>query len=300
VDRQLRRQILICRITAAGNAYCPLPISANPHVTQVFNTGVRDGIEFKIEISPSPSATQAIFGKHVDEVRIPAVTANRHLDGCTNKPAIMFCHKCSAHCSEDILKEPARYGILAITYPPHTSGLFQVADGFMFGILKRAKRHQRRDEMLLKQVDHVLQFFRACEQATASATIRAWWNKTGFDSERRDEKISLVLSEWTIAGRTGFEISGCSTATPEAVIEVRVDQRTSVSEERTSFLEIINLGGKLKQNFPCGAELRVHWHVSIVLWHFNCLPRACREKVAEKRRTILRSISGRNELLLFS
>jgi hypothetical protein len=91
VDHQIRHQTLICCITAASDPYSPLVISANLYVTQVFNKGVRNGIELKIQITPWPYATQAIFEKYVDEVLIPAVTAIRNLDGCTNKPAILFC-----------------------------------------------------------------------------------------------------------------------------------------------------------------------------------------------------------------
>jgi hypothetical protein len=52
---------------------------------------------------------------------------------------------------------------------------------------------QRRE--VIKHVDHVLQLFRAYERATASTTTRASWNKTGFDHERRDETIHLVINE---------------------------------------------------------------------------------------------------------
>jgi hypothetical protein len=55
-NRHIRYQTLICCIAAAGEAYCPLLISANPHATQVFNTGLWDGIKLKIEIAPSPYA----------------------------------------------------------------------------------------------------------------------------------------------------------------------------------------------------------------------------------------------------
>jgi hypothetical protein len=54
MDREVRLQKLICCITAAAHAYCPLLVSADPHVTEVLNTRVRNGIDLKIGIRRSP------------------------------------------------------------------------------------------------------------------------------------------------------------------------------------------------------------------------------------------------------
>jgi hypothetical protein len=59
IDRGIRHQTLRCCITAACDAYCPLMVSADRSVMQVFDTGVRDGIDLKIEIASSPYVTQA-------------------------------------------------------------------------------------------------------------------------------------------------------------------------------------------------------------------------------------------------
>lgn len=60
----------------------------------------------------------------------------------------MFCGNCSARCSGDVLRKLVWYGLLVIIYPAHTSHLFQVLDVLLFGILKRARKYQRRDEKL--------------------------------------------------------------------------------------------------------------------------------------------------------
>jgi hypothetical protein len=205
VNRQIRHQTLVCCVTAAGDAYCPLLVSADPHVIDVFDTGIRNGIDLKIEISHSPYVNQQLFEKYLDEIVLPAVVSNRELEGCRNKPAILFCDNCSAHCSNDILQKLARHGVLLITYPPHTSHVFQVLDVLLFGILKRAKKYQRRDDTLRKEVDHVLRLFRAYEQATASTTIRASWGKTGFEYQSRDNATYLVINEAKVRQSNAFQ-----------------------------------------------------------------------------------------------
>jgi transposase len=159
---------------------------------------VLDDVDLKVEIASSPYVTQAIFNKYINEVLIPAVISNRGLPRCKDKPVILFCDNCSAHCSDEVLGKLAKCGILVIADPPHTSHIFQVLDVLLFGILKKAKKYQRRDDTLRREVDHVLRLFRAYEQATASTKIRAFWLKTGFDYETRDAATYLILNETKI------------------------------------------------------------------------------------------------------
>jgi hypothetical protein len=148
INRAIRHQSIIYCIAAAGDSYCPLLVSAEPSITQVFNHGPRDGIDLTIQIAKSAHVTKEIFESYVYTVLIPAVESNRTLKGCNSKPAISFCDNCSIHCTEDILKKLVCHGVIVLTYPPHTYHIFQVLDVLLFGVLKRAKNHQRRDDEL--------------------------------------------------------------------------------------------------------------------------------------------------------
>jgi hypothetical protein len=146
VNRAIRHQSLICCITAAGDAHCPLLVSREPSITQGFNHRHRGGIDLKIQIAKSAYVAKEIFESYDDTVLIPAVESNRTLKGCNNKLAILFCDNCSAHCTEDIWKKLACHGVIVLTYPPHTSHIFQVSDVLLFGVFKPAEKHQRRDD----------------------------------------------------------------------------------------------------------------------------------------------------------
>jgi hypothetical protein len=165
---------------------------------------VCDGIDLKIEIASSASLRQDIFNEYIDEILIPAVISDRGLPGCNHKPAVLFCDDCCAHCSNAALDKMARNGIRVITYPPQTSHIFQALDVLLFGILKRANKYQRRDDMLGQGVDHVLRLFLAYDQATASTTIRASWLQTGFNHGNRNEARSLIVNEPKIRQATAF------------------------------------------------------------------------------------------------
>jgi hypothetical protein len=137
--RKIRHHTLIRCVTAAGDAYCPLLISAQAAARDVFQHEIRDGIDLHIEIAPSPDVTSKIFARSIDTVLIPAVQANQELRDCTKKPAILFYNNCSAYISEAMLWNAARHKVLIITYPSHTSHVFQVLDVLLFGVVKRSK-----------------------------------------------------------------------------------------------------------------------------------------------------------------
>jgi hypothetical protein len=177
-SRKIRHQTLVCCVTAAGDAYCPLLVSSDPAPRAVFGHQMREGIDLQIEINPSPYVNGEIFEKYVDTVLIPAVDANRQLPGCDKKPAILFCDNCSAHMSNSMLEKLARHGVLVLTYPPHPSHIFQVLDILLVGLVKPFNKYQILDDALSIHVDHILRLFQADETAMANITIRAAWRQT--------------------------------------------------------------------------------------------------------------------------
>jgi hypothetical protein len=189
---------LVYCVTAAGDAYCPLHVSSDPAARAVFENQIRDGINLQIEISPSPYGNAEIFERYVDTVLIPAVEANRQLPGCNKNPAILFYDNCSAHMSNSMLEKLAGHEVLILTYPPHTSHIFQDLDVLLFGLVKRSKKYQIRDDTLPIQFDHMVGIFRAYEAAMASTTIRAAWRQTGFEYETRNTTTYLSINEGQI------------------------------------------------------------------------------------------------------
>jgi hypothetical protein len=173
-------------------------------VTGIFDKGVREDIDLRIKIPGSPYVTRAIFVEYVRTVPIPAVEGDRSIAGCQNKPAILFCDNCASHCSDEVKRELAEHGVLLLTYPPHTSHIFQVPDRLLFGCLKSAKERLSRDLSLGRELDHAPRIFRGYESSTTSLTVGGSWEKTGFEFERRDGTWYLVVNEGKIRASPEF------------------------------------------------------------------------------------------------
>jgi hypothetical protein len=104
-------------------------------------------------------------------------------------------------------------------------------DSFLFGILKKAKKYQRRDDTLRRKVDHILRLFRASEQATASTTIRVSWLKTGFDYETRDAAAYLIVNENKIRQGDAFREVRLFDYHPLRTSKKRASQRWACIDE---------------------------------------------------------------------
>jgi hypothetical protein len=130
----------------------------------------------------------------VDQILTPLLSQTAAFQ-VMQKPALPFCDNCPAHCPEEVLSKLTRRGILVITYPPHTSHIFQVLDGLLFGVLKQAIKHERRDDSLAVNVDRLLRLVRSYAFAMTSITIRSSWNGAGFRYEGRGNEIYLTREE---------------------------------------------------------------------------------------------------------
>jgi hypothetical protein len=205
IDRGARHHTLLCCIFASGDAYTPLPITPRPSANRTFEKGVSTGIDLKLKIRLYSYVDADLFRKYIQEVFLPAVATNRRLPGCKNKHAILFCDNCVRHCSEEILKELAENGVLGLTYPPHTSHIFQVLDLVLFGNLKRCKQYQTRDENEDREVDHIIRIFKAYETVTTSMTVRVCWEKAGLTYQQRDGTLYLVVHEGRILTAPDFQ-----------------------------------------------------------------------------------------------
>jgi hypothetical protein len=196
VSRKSRHETLLCTISASGDAYLPLLIAAEQRVCQLFEVWpIRKDIDLSLEIRESPYIDGDIFRKYIHEVFVPIVNSERKGMPARDTPAILFFDNCRAHCQETLLRELARLWVIVITYPPHTSGIFQVLDRLVFGVLKSAKRAVKKNSDLESVIDHARRIFVAYERATCSETIRGSWAHTGFDYVKVDGIWHLAVNE---------------------------------------------------------------------------------------------------------
>jgi hypothetical protein len=193
-------------------------IAPTASARKLFDTGARDHIDLIIKVRQPAYATAELFHRYITEVVFPALETNRQLPGCENKLCILFCDNCLIHCRDQLFKEFAERGVSIITYPPHTSRLFQVLDLLLFGRLKAVKKYIPRADADPIDTDHLVKIFKTYELVTISTTVRASWKKAGFEYCKLDDTFQLLVNngmirdspEFTEIWRMNFPLEGLS------------------------------------------------------------------------------------------
>jgi hypothetical protein len=203
VDRGIRRQMLLCCVSASGNAYCPLLLCSNPAALSIFQMGIRHGIDLRIKIQPSLYLNKDLFLEYVRDVFLPAVESNRELSGCRRKLAILFYDDCSCHWSDEIIRDLAPHGVLLITCQLHSLHNSKLSASVYLRSLNR-QRYIPRDLTQSPVVDHVLRVSRTDEQATTSTSARGSWQNTGPEFIQRDNIYYLSVDESKIRQSATF------------------------------------------------------------------------------------------------
>jgi hypothetical protein len=199
VSRSVKHQSLMCLINAAGDAYCPLLIVPAAKGLEVFEkVPIRKDVDISLVVREPAYMNQAIFRQYIREQFFPLLDAERKGAPPRDHPALIFCDNCSAHMDDSLLREFADHWVIVITYPPHTSNIFQVLDRLVFSVLKAAKRQVTKDSDLDGICDHIRRVFVAYERSTPSETIRAAWRRTGFDYVRSEGEWKLHVNSQKI------------------------------------------------------------------------------------------------------
>jgi hypothetical protein len=117
--------------------------------------------------------TCPIFIEYLTNVILPYFAATReslHLQSFTG---VLLCDNCSPHNEEGIKQLLADTNIRLVTFPPHTSQLFQSLDLLTFAAFKREKREVHVGRPVGSQVWEITKLIRALERATDSTNNRA-------------------------------------------------------------------------------------------------------------------------------
>jgi hypothetical protein len=195
VSRSVRHQSLLCFINAAENAYCPVLIVPTPRSLDIFKKWpIRKDVDLSLVVRQPAYMDRTIFRNYIHERFFPLLDAERKGQHPWDHPAVIFCDNCNAHMDGDLLQEFAGHWVMVITYPPHTSSIFQVLDRLIFSVLKTAKRQVAIDTEIDEVCDHIRRVFMAYERSTTSETVRAAWRRTGFDYVPSGEKWRLHVN----------------------------------------------------------------------------------------------------------
>jgi hypothetical protein len=151
----------------------------------VWEDGRRDGQDFLIRSNDTSYAPRPIFNEYVRDVVLKYFNTTRETMHLENFAGVLLCENCSSHVDEEVMAMLARGNIRLITFPPHTSRLFQPLDLVTFAAFKREKREIHATHPEGSQVWQIDKLMKALEHATDSSNNRAAFKGAGMRSKSR-------------------------------------------------------------------------------------------------------------------
>jgi hypothetical protein len=181
VRRSQKRISCIAAISMAGDTLMPLLIIHRKTVDQaVWEEGWRNGQDFLLRCNDTSYVTRDIFKDYLTEVFLKYVGTVRASMNLGDSPAVLLCDNCTAHIDEEIKILLTQNNIRLLTFPPHTSHLFQPLDLVTFSVFKREHNDLRVKLPKGSQVWRITKLMKALERATDSSTNRAAFKRAGL------------------------------------------------------------------------------------------------------------------------
>jgi hypothetical protein len=162
------------------------------------------GVDLILERRHNPYMTAALFQQYVTTVLVPFINRVRTNDQLAGKPAILLMDNCPFHTRPEVLTMLREHDIKVITFPPHTTRIFQALDVSLFDILKRKLRYK----LPLGNDDQVVAFiqkaFHSLKQTFVPDNVRNAFKMLGFEFRIAKSLYTLLLREEKLRGAQGF------------------------------------------------------------------------------------------------
>ena len=181
VKRSEKRLTVVSAISMAGDVLVPLVISQRKTFAQeLIDSGIREGEDFIFKHQKSAFINKEIFGDYIRDVVFPYIDELRKHKKFENEMAVILCDNCSSHVDDVLYEEMAKRNIRFITFPPHSSHLFQPLDLVTFGIFKMKLKTITDENDRCKQAKTIDDIICALESATISKYNRSAFKRAGL------------------------------------------------------------------------------------------------------------------------
>jgi hypothetical protein len=205
VSRRHRHTTLLACISAAGDAMTPMLITSSPIRESLWSRGLRQNEDVMVRHRTPAYIDEELFFGYISDVFIPYVLAVRNRPELESEPAVLLMDSALPHVSARILQKLGENNIIAITFPAHTTNLFQALDLVFFGVLKRLKataQGEFDDDSVNAQLTKLIQ---AYEQTATSSTIRGSFRKAGLCLDVTAQPFRIRVEEQTVRENPGFK-----------------------------------------------------------------------------------------------
>jgi hypothetical protein len=151
-----------------------------------------------------PYVNAEIFAEYIRMVFIPNLNELRNLEQFADEDAVLLMDNCPSHVGDVILNLLRQERVRVITWPPHTTQIFQELDTSLFGVLKRKGQYKLPFDDDQPTATFLLNTYRTFRQTMVEANIWGAFHQAGFEFEVGAEPYRLRFDEEKLRASPGF------------------------------------------------------------------------------------------------
>jgi hypothetical protein len=195
-NRGLKHVSIIACVSAGGESLTPYFVTSqdSPAVRQARNKrSVRRGTDFVLRHRATPYINAEIFDEYIRSVLLPNLNELQSLEGFPDEDAVLLIGDYPSHVGEHMLGLLRDAQVRVITWPPHTTKIFEELDLSLSGVLKRKAHYNLPFDNDEGTAAFVFKSYRVFKETMVEVNIWGAFREAEFQFEISVEPYRLLL-----------------------------------------------------------------------------------------------------------
>jgi hypothetical protein len=208
VHRNLKQMSVICCVSADGEFLTPFVVFSQVNgkvIEKLKIEGFRTGLDMVLEPRQKAYFTATLFQQYVTSVLIPLIERLRTNPEFTGKSAILLRDNCSIHTKPEVLAALRDQNVKVISFPPHTTQIFQALDLCLFGVFKKKTQYKLPFANDNLTVNFIRRAFHTLKQTFVPDNVRSAFKLLGLDFNITQTPYTLLSREDMLGQSQGFQ-----------------------------------------------------------------------------------------------
>jgi hypothetical protein len=198
VHRNLNHMPVICCVLAAGESLAPFVVSSqvnNKVIETLKIEGFRISVNMVLEHRQKGYVTATLFQQYGTSVLIPFIQRLQTNLEFTGKSVILLLDNCFIHTRPEVLATLRDHNVKVITFPPHTTEIFQNHDLCLFGVFKRKMQYKLPFANDNLTVNFIRKAFHVLKQPFVPENVRSVFKLPGPELNMTQTPYTLLFQE---------------------------------------------------------------------------------------------------------
>jgi hypothetical protein len=166
--------------------------------------GSRFGVDFIVKKRNKPYMNSQLFSEYLSTVLLPDIDKLRTNDEFADREAVLLMDNCCIHVQAETRQMLADHRVKVITFPPHTTHIFQSLDLSLFGNFKKKMNYKLPLESDETTAGFIRKIFHTLKQTRVEDNVRSSFMQIGLQYNIESTAYLLSFDDNVLRQSPGF------------------------------------------------------------------------------------------------